>query len=130
AVRARAVGVGAPLPEDRVRAAMFARAAGMAQGGSGVSVAVFRALVDALNRGLCPHVPCWGSIGVADLPQMSPIAPVLMWRGDAARAGPGRGSRATAESARRQRPCDGRGRATRPGPAVVSLRRPGARSRA
>ena len=39
AVRARAVGVGPPLPDDRVRAAMFARVAGMAQGGSGVSVA-------------------------------------------------------------------------------------------
>ena len=83
AVRARAVGVGAPLPEDRVRAAMFARAAGMAQGGSGVSVAVFRALVDALNRGLYPHVPCWGSIGVADLPQMSHIALVLIGEGEA-----------------------------------------------
>src|SRR5712672_53055 len=36
AVRARAVGVGPAMPEDHVRAAMFARAAGMAQGGSGV----------------------------------------------------------------------------------------------
>ena len=44
AVRARAVGVGPALPDDRVRAAMVARAAGMAQGGSGISVAVFRAL--------------------------------------------------------------------------------------
>lgn len=82
AVRARAVGVGAPLPEERVRAAMFARAAGMAQGGSGVSVAVFRALVDALNRGFFPCVPAWGSIGVADLPQMSHIALALIGEGE------------------------------------------------
>ena len=83
AVRARAVGVGPPLPEDRVRAAMFARAAGMAQGGSGVSVPVFEALVAALNGGLVPHVPAWGSIGVADLPQMSHIALALIGEGDA-----------------------------------------------
>src|SRR5215471_4121479 len=83
AVRARAVGVGAPMPEDRVRAAMFARAAGMAHAGSGVSVAVFRALIDALNRGVYPHVPGWGSIGVADLPQLSHIALVLIGEGEA-----------------------------------------------
>ena len=83
AVRARAVGIGPPLPDDRVRAAMVARASGMAQGGSGVSIAVFRALVDALNRGVCPHVPILGSIGVADLPQMSHIALALMGEGEA-----------------------------------------------
>ncbi len=83
AVRARAVGVGPSLPRDRVRAAMFARAAGMAQGGSGATVTVFRALVDALNHDVCPHVPGWGSIGVADLPQMSHIALALMGEGSA-----------------------------------------------
>ena len=83
AVRARAVGIGPALPDDRVRAAMFARAAGMAQGGSGISVGAFHALVDALNRGLRPHVPGWGSIGVADLPQMSHIALALMGEGEA-----------------------------------------------
>jgi histidine ammonia-lyase len=83
AVRARAVGVGPALPEGRVRAAMFARAAGMARGGSGVSAPVFVALIDALNRDFCPHVPGWGSIGVADLPQMSHIALALMGEGEA-----------------------------------------------
>lgn len=83
AVRARAVGVGPPLPEDRVRAAMAVRVAGMAQGGSGVSIAVFRSLVDALNRGFYPHVPGLGSIGVADLPQLSHIALALLGEGEA-----------------------------------------------
>lgn len=83
AVRARAVGVGPPLAEDRVRAAMAVRAAGMVQGGSGVSIAVFRSLQDALNRGFYPHVPGLGSIGVADLPQMSHIALALLGEGDA-----------------------------------------------
>lgn len=83
AVRARAVGVGPPLPLDRVRAAMFARVAGMAQGGSGVSIPVFEALVCALNRGIVPRVPGWGSIGVADLPPLSHIALVLIGEGEA-----------------------------------------------
>lgn len=86
-VRARAVGVGPPLPEERVRAAIFARAAGMAQGGSGVSVPVFRALVEALNAGVFPHVPARGSIGVADLPPLSHIALVLIGEGEAWVAG-------------------------------------------
>ena len=83
AVRARAVGVGPPLGDDVVRAAMFARVAGMARGGSGVSVAVFEALVAALNAGIVPHVPCRGSIGVSDLPQLAHIALVLIGEGEA-----------------------------------------------
>ena len=83
AVRARAVGVGPAMPEDHVRAAMFARIAGMAQGGSGVSVAVYRSLVDALNRGVYPCVPAWGSIGVADMPPLSHVALVLIGEGEA-----------------------------------------------
>ena len=83
AVRARAVGIGPALADDHVRAALAARAAGMAQGGSGISVAVFRALLAALNQRFCPHVPSFGSIGVADLPQMSHIALALMGEGEA-----------------------------------------------
>ena len=49
AVRARAVGVGPRHSRDVVRAMMFARAAGMAMGGSGVSPAVLEALVAMLN---------------------------------------------------------------------------------
>ena len=87
AVRARAVGVGPALTAERVRAAMFARAAGLARGGSGVSPAVFQALVGALNGGFLPHVPALGSIGVADLPQMAHIALALCGEGDAWRDG-------------------------------------------
>ena len=83
AVRARAVGVGPAMREDQVRAAAFARIAGMAQGGSGVSVAVYQALVDALNRGLYPCVPAWGSIGVADMPPLAHLALVLIGEGEA-----------------------------------------------
>ena len=83
AVRARAVGVGPSMPEDRVRAAMFARVAGMAQGGSGVSIDVFRSLVDALNHRVFPCVPAWGSISVADMPPLSHIALALIGEGEA-----------------------------------------------
>lgn len=83
AIRARAVGVGPAMAEDRVRATMFARVAGMAQGGSGVSVPVFRALVDALNRNVYPAVPAWGTISVGDLPPLAHLALVLIGEGDA-----------------------------------------------
>ena len=71
------------MPEDCVRATMAARIAGMAQGGSGVSIAVFRALVDALNGGVYPRVPAWGSISVADMPPLSHLALVLIGEGEA-----------------------------------------------
>ena len=83
AVRARAVGVGPAMAEDRVRATMFARVAGMAQGGSGVSLSVFSALVDALNRNVYPAVPAWGTISVSDLPPLAHLALVLIGEGDA-----------------------------------------------
>ena len=48
--------------------------AGMAAGGSGVSPHVLDALVAMVNRGVHPVVPRLGSIGVADLPQLSHLA--------------------------------------------------------
>ncbi|HVF62676.1 MAG TPA: histidine ammonia-lyase [Casimicrobiaceae bacterium] len=87
AIRARAVGVGPPLATDVVRAMMFARAAGMAVGGSGVSTPVLDLLVDMLNARVHPRVPSIGSIGVADLPQLSHMALVLVGEGQAEYAG-------------------------------------------
>lgn len=83
AVQARAVGVGPPLPVDVVRAMMFARAAGMAVGGSGVSPAVLDALLAMLNAGVHPVVPSQGSIGVADLPALSHLALPMLGQGEA-----------------------------------------------
>lgn len=83
AVRARAVGVGPREPRDVVRAMMFARAAGMAMGGSGVSPAVLDALVAMLNARVHPVVPSIGSIGVADLPPLSHLALPLVGEGEA-----------------------------------------------
>ena len=81
AIRARAVGVGPRYDRASVRAMLFARIAGMAAGGSGVSLEVLDALVALLNRRVHPIVPRYGSIGVADLPQLSHLALPLIGEG-------------------------------------------------
>lgn len=80
---ARAVGVGAPLPRDVVRAMMAARIAGMSAGGSGVSPGIFRGLVAALNAGFHPVVPSLGSIGAADLAPLAHVGRALLGGGRA-----------------------------------------------
>ena len=83
AVRARAVGVGAPLSTEIVRAMLFARAAGMAVGGSGVSPGILDAMLALLNARVHPRVPSIGSIGVADLAPLSHLALPLYGEGEA-----------------------------------------------
>ena len=83
AVRARAVAVGERYDRASVRAMMTARIAGMAVGGSGVSLEVLHALVAMLNARVHPLVPRYGSIGVADLPQLSHLALPLVGEGQA-----------------------------------------------
>ena len=83
AILARAVGVGPPYDRASVRAMLMARIAGMAAGGSGVSQHVLDALVAMVNRGVHPVVPRLGSIGVADLPQLSHLALPLIDAGEA-----------------------------------------------
>jgi len=87
AVRARAVAVGTPYPVASVRAIMAARISGMAAGGSGISPAVLDALVAMLNAGVHPRVPRVGSIGAADLPQLSHLALPLIGEGRAEHRG-------------------------------------------
>lgn len=77
----RSVGMGPPLPSSLVRAAMLARAAGLANGGSGLSPDLFDALVAALNAGVHPVMPGLGSIGAADLGLMAPLGQMLVGRG-------------------------------------------------
>jgi len=80
---ARAVGVGAALPREAVRAMMAVRVAGMAAGGSGVSLPVFSGLVAALNTGFHPVVPSLGSIGAADLAPLAHMGRALLGDGEA-----------------------------------------------
>ena len=79
----RAAAMGEVLPIEKVRAAMFARAAMLSAGGSGLSPHVFTALIDALNAGVHPVMPSLGSIGAGDLVMMTAIAHTLIGEGDA-----------------------------------------------
>lgn len=81
--QARAVGVGTPLPREVVRAMMAVRIAGMAAGGSGVSLPVFSGLIAALNAGFHPVVPSLGSIGAADLAPLAHMGRALLGDGQA-----------------------------------------------
>jgi histidine ammonia-lyase len=87
AVRARAVAVGPAYDQASVRAMQFARIAGLARGGSGVSPEVLDACIALLNHRVHPVVPRFGSIGVADLPQLSHLALPLFGEGEAEFAG-------------------------------------------
>lgn len=80
--QARAVGVGEPLAQESVRAMMAVRAAGMAAGGSGVSLKVFHGLIAAINAGVHPVVPSLGSIGAADLAPLAHMSRGLLGFGE------------------------------------------------
>src|SRR4051812_5510456 len=79
----RAVAAGEPYPTDVVRAMLLARAAGLAQGGSGISPAVFDALLALLDRRVHPIVPSQGSVGTADLALCAALALPLIGLGEA-----------------------------------------------
>jgi histidine ammonia-lyase len=77
-ILSHAAGVGEPLPEDSVRAALLIRANALAQGYSGVRVEVVETLLEMLNRGVHPVIPAKGSVGASgDLAPLSHLALVL-----------------------------------------------------
>ncbi|MBX6362880.1 MAG: histidine ammonia-lyase [Gemmatimonadetes bacterium] len=83
-IRSHAAGVGAPLPEDEVRAVMLLRANVLARGHSGVRPAVVELLLEMLNRGVHPVIPERGSVGASgDLAPLSHLALVLIGEGEA-----------------------------------------------
>jgi len=82
-LRAHEGGIGVPLPAALVRAAMLARVAGIAHGGSGASPAMPETLVAMLNAGVTPVVPSTGSVGAGDLPLMASIGLVAIGEGTA-----------------------------------------------
>lgn len=82
-LRARASGAGEPLPEEVVRAAMLARVASMAWGGSGARPVIAETLAAMLNAGVHPVVPSIGSFGAADLLLMANVGLVVIGEGEA-----------------------------------------------
>jgi len=83
-VRSHAVGVGAPMPSEWVRAAMLARANAFAKGHSGVREDVVDLLLGMLKGGVHPVVPSQGSLGASgDLAPLAHLALVLIGEGRA-----------------------------------------------
>lgn len=79
-----AAGIGAPAPEQYVRAAMTARVNVHAKGRSGLRLGVSQMLVEMLNRGVTPYVCQKGSVGACgDLAPMSQIALAAIGEGRA-----------------------------------------------
>jgi histidine ammonia-lyase len=83
-LRSHACGVGEPYPHDVTRAAMLLRANALAKGYSGARVATVELLLDALGRGVVPHVPARGSVGASgDLAPLAHLALPLVGEGEA-----------------------------------------------
>ncbi len=81
-VLSHACGIGEPLAEDIVRAAILLRAHSLALGFSGVRPIVVQKLCELLNKKITPFVPSKGSVGASgDLAPLSHIALVLINKG-------------------------------------------------
>ncbi len=83
-IRSHAAGVGAPLPEEEVRAIALLRANVLALGHSGVRREVIELLLALLHHGIHPVIPERGSVGASgDLAPLSHLALVLLGEGEA-----------------------------------------------
>ncbi len=82
-VLARAGGAGDPLPRAVVRAAQFARASSMAQGGAGVRPVIVETQCAMLAAGVHPYIPSIGSVGASDLALCANMALPLIGEGRA-----------------------------------------------
>ncbi len=83
-IRSHAIGLGDPLSEDEVRAALLVRANALSKGYSGVREELLEMLVELLNRGVHPVIPSRGSLGASgDLAPLAHMALVLVGEGEA-----------------------------------------------
>ncbi len=79
-----ACGMGAPLPEEVVRAAMLLRCNALSRGNSGIRVSTVQTLLDMLNAGVHPLIPEKGSLGASgDLAPLSHMVLVMLGEGEA-----------------------------------------------
>ena len=82
-IRSHSTGVGTPLPDVYVRAAMLARLGTFIQAKSGVHPDWVHLLIEFINRGIYPLVPEHGSVGASgDLVQLAHIALALIGEGE------------------------------------------------
>ena len=83
-LRSHAIGVGAPVSRDVVRAMLLLRAQSLALGASGVRPELIDALLAMLNADVVPVVPCQGSVGASgDLAPLAHLALPLIGEGEA-----------------------------------------------
>lgn len=83
-VRSHASGTGAPLDTRFVRAAGVLRANSLSAGHSGIKVETLDLIVELLNRGVTPVVPCQGSVGASgDLAPLAHMTLTLIGEGEA-----------------------------------------------
>jgi histidine ammonia-lyase len=86
-----AVGVGEPLAEDVVRAAMLVRANALCGGHSGVRPELVETIAAMLNRGVRPWLPSQGSLGSSgDLAPLAHLALVITRHADEQQGDSGR----------------------------------------
>jgi histidine ammonia-lyase len=82
-IMSHSCGVGEPLPQEVVRTMMLLRANSLAKGYSGVRLELVELLLDMLNSGIHPVVPCKGSVGASgDLIPLSHIALAMIGMGE------------------------------------------------
>ncbi|MGH9586620.1 MAG: histidine ammonia-lyase [Acidobacteriaceae bacterium] len=82
-VRSHSCGIGAPLPEDEVRAMLLLRANVLAKGLSGARPVVAETLVSMLNARVHPVIPARGSVGASgDLAPLAHLALALIGEGE------------------------------------------------
>lgn len=76
-------GMGEPYEQKYVRAAMLLRCNALSRGNSGIRFSTIQTMVDMLNAGIHPQIPCKGSLGASgDLAPLSFIALGLIGLGN------------------------------------------------
>ncbi|HXV27260.1 MAG TPA: aromatic amino acid ammonia-lyase [Candidatus Paceibacterota bacterium] len=81
-IRSHAVGMGAPVPDPLVLAAMLVRLNTLARGMSGVSAELLHALAAVINHRIIPEVPEHGAVGTSgDLVQLAHVGLALIGEG-------------------------------------------------
>ncbi len=81
-IRSHSTGMGEPLDDMDVKAAMIARLGSFLQGKSGIHVEVVDLLIQFINRNIIPFIPKHGSVGASgDLVQLAHIALCLIGEG-------------------------------------------------
>ena len=83
-IRSHSIGVGTPFTIEQTRAMMLLRANALSRGHSGIRVNVVEKILEFLNAGIIPVIPCQGSVGASgDLAPLSHLALSLIGEGEA-----------------------------------------------